>query len=179
MKTKHMISAVCSILFLTCFTFIQPTSLRAEEGKGEKGREWFKAKMDEKMAEVHKELGVTPEQEQKLKEYREKNHEQMKALQEQLKQKRDAIRQELEKADFNEAQVKTIHNELKSLLSQKEDLRLEGILEVRKILTPDQFKKFSDMMKDKKGFGMGMGRGGGEWKHKKDHGDKDHDEDDK
>lgn len=160
MKTKQMKKVVVSGLILVSFILLHTPLIQAEEGKkewNEKKRD--KGKWEDKIKEVHQKLGVTPEQEQKLKEHREKNRSQMEALRGQLKEKREAIRQEFEKADFNEARIRALHNELKALQDQKEELRLEGILEVRKILTPEQFKKFMEMKKDKMGFGKGERHG--------------------
>ncbi len=44
-------------------------------------------------------------------------------------------------------EIYKIHNGLKGLLSKKADHRLEGILEVRKILTTEQFRKFCELRK--------------------------------
>ncbi len=44
--------------------------------------------------------------------------------------------------------VYKIHNELKDLLIQKADHRLEGILAVRKLLTAEQFRKFCELRKE-------------------------------
>ena len=43
---------------------------------------------------------------------------------------------------LNIGKITQINNELKILSAQMLDRKLEGILEVRKILTPEQFKKF-------------------------------------
>ena len=64
--------------------------------------------------------------------------------------KREQIKEELQRADFDSNKVKQIHNELKSLKFQAEDHRLDGILEVRTILTPEQFNKFMELKKNRK-----------------------------
>ena len=60
-----------------------------------------------------------------------------------------SLRQELEKSQLNMQLVYQINNELKLLEAQILDNRLERILEVRKILTPEQFKKFEDKMNER------------------------------
>ncbi|MDR4497721.1 MAG: hypothetical protein MRK02_07375 [Candidatus Scalindua sp.] len=44
--------------------------------------------------------------------------------------------------------INKIHSELKGLYSQKADHRLKGIIEVRKMLTSEQFKRFCELRKD-------------------------------
>lgn len=170
---NQLIRLVLAAVMLSSISLIRISSVYAypTDGKEMKDRKWDKQKWEEKIKEVQKELGVTPEQEEKLKVNREKMQEKMKALRDQLKEKRDALRLELDKPDFNEANVRALHQELKKLMDQKEDIWLDGILEVRKILTPDQFKKFMEMKEKRKGMGQGFGHGfGGErsWKHDKD-----------
>ena len=155
MKTKTISKSLIVSAVLCVFMMLPVSLIQAKEHKSGEGQKWNKEKWEEKVKEMNKQLGVTQEQEQKLKEHREKNQAQMKALKDKLKEKREAIRQELEKTDFNEAQVKAIQNEIKTLQNQKEDIRLEGILEVRKILSQEQFKKFSEKMKEHKSFGKG------------------------
>ncbi len=65
-----------------------------------------------------------------------------------LKAKQDAMRNELQKEELNMENVYKIHNELKDLLIQKADHRLEGILAVRKILTAEQFRIFCELRKE-------------------------------
>ena len=121
------------------------------DGYGKVDREEWKAKWEEKIADIHKQLGVTPEQEAQLKANREKHRAEAEALRAQIQDKRGQMRAELQRGEFDEGKVRGLHQELKSLKSQKDDLRLEGIFEVRKILTPEQFNKFMELKKDFKG----------------------------
>jgi len=68
------------------------------------------------------------------------------ALFTEMRRKMGLLREELEKSELNTQKVYQINNELKQLQAQMLDNRLERILEVRKILTPAQFKKFEDEM---------------------------------
>ena len=175
MKTT-MIHKSLIVSAVVCAFMMLPVSLiQAKEHKDGEGKKWDKGKWEEKVKEMNKQLGVTEEQEQKLKEHREKNQAKMQTLRDQLKEKKEAIRQELEKTEFNEAQVKALQNEIKNLQNQKEDIQLEGILEVRKILSQEQFKKFSEKMKEHKGFGKGekFGKHDGRKEDHEDHEDKD------
>lgn len=87
-------------------------------------------------------LNLTNEQKKLLEENRNKQRGQKKLLFEQMGEKTALIRQELQKDELNMDKIHQINTELKNLQAQILDERLEGILEVRKILTPEQFKKF-------------------------------------
>ncbi len=129
------------------------------------GRQKFMEKMEQKMQEVYKDLNLTDEQKKALDENKTKNRAQTKELFKQMKDKKDAIRDELQKETLDSAKIEQIHNELKQLSNQMLDNRFNGILEVRKILTQEQFKKFSskmEEMKSKGGHRKWMGYEGGE-----------------
>ncbi len=107
-------------------------------------KEAFMKKMDAKKQEIYNDLGLTNEQRKLLEENKNKHKEQTKALFTQMRQKMTSLRQELEKSELNMQEIYQTNNELKQLQVQMLDNRLERILEVRKILTPEQFKKFED-----------------------------------
>ena len=147
--SKQIISGAVVMSFLT----LPAQYLYAEGPWGHKGKEDH-AQWEEKKAEVFKQLGLTAEQEAKSKEHKEKHHGEMKAMKEQIRDKKEQMKQELQKADFDVNKVKQINEELKTLMVQIEDHHLEGILEVRQILTPEQFSKFMELKeswKNKKG----------------------------
>jgi Spy/CpxP family protein refolding chaperone len=109
----------------------------------------FKDKRDAKIEELYKELNLTADQRTQLEENKAKNREQMKALFQAMGEKGDALREELQKETLNMEKITQLNNELKVLEGQMLDHRLGGILEVRKILSPEQFKQFMAQM-DKK-----------------------------
>lgn len=115
------------------------------DGK-EKG--WAEKK-EVKRQELYKELNVTEEQKKALEENKNKHREEMKALFTQEKEKRALISQELQKGALDMARINQINDELKKLQAQMSDQRLERILEVRRILTPDQFKKFISKIEER------------------------------
>ena len=89
---------------------------------------------------------MTEAQKKLLDENKNKHREEMKALFNQRKEKETAIRNELQKEGLNTGKITQLNDDLKVLDAQMLDHRLEGILEVRKILTPEQFKKFMTKM---------------------------------
>ncbi len=112
------------------------------------GYEAKREKMKARMLEVFKQLDLSPEQEEQLKSHRNKHREQAKEFRKNIKAKKEEIRNELQKQELNMEKVNEIHSEFKALRSKKADHRLKGMLEVRKILTPEQFAKFCELKKD-------------------------------
>lgn len=129
-----------------------------------------KDRMESRFKQMDKELGLTADQENKLEEHRKSHREESRQLFEQMRQKREALEVEMEKPDLNMDKINAIHSDLKNVQSKMADQRLEGILEVRKILTPEQFKKFHEITRKNwkrggkeqirgKGKGPGYGHG--------------------
>ncbi len=105
------------------------------EGMGGKGC----PSCQEKMLE---ELGLTPDQQKKMEAHKERHMKAMKETRDMIRQKREEIRQALEQETVDLEAVRAVHQQIKDLLVKQEDARLEAILEVKKILTPEQFVKF-------------------------------------
>lgn len=120
--------------------------------------EKWEEKHEEKMREIHKQLGLTPDQEKQLEEHRKAHREQAKALRAQLKEKREALRLELEKPQLDMDRISAVHAEMKQIHDKLADHRLQGILEVRRIVSAEQFKKFHELMKERR-HGRKRGRG--------------------
>lgn len=137
-----------------------PTDLSEEEvriiEKKREMRKKFKEEMEEK-------LGLSDAQQQKLQEHRNSHRDQAKQRFASIKELRNGLQTELEKEEFDVGKIRSIHEQLKSIKNEMADHRLEGILEVREILTAEQFKKFHELKGDRKG------KWGG--KHKGSHGE--------
>ncbi len=141
-KNAVLLGLMLSVLLLL------PAFVRANEPPDGHSRKKFKEQWEQKEADIHKQLGVTPEQEAALNAHKEKYRAQINELKTKIKAKREEIANEVQKAEFDTARVRQIHEELKVLKAQMEDYHLEGVLEVRKILTLEQFNKFSELKKD-------------------------------
>ncbi|MBL0059081.1 MAG: Spy/CpxP family protein refolding chaperone [Elusimicrobia bacterium] len=120
-----------------------------------------RAEMREKMKT---ELGLSDEQVKQLEAHRRDHRAEMKQLWTAMKEKREAIKTELEKPTLDKNAVHQLNDQLKEVHGKLADLRLEGILRVREILTPDQFKKFMALRPGreagKKGWTPGRGHEG-------------------
>ena len=145
MSTKRC--RIMALLIVTALVLSSPAILLAASyNKGAKEAKTPSEKMEARHEELYKDLNLTEAQKKALEENKQARREEMKSLFSQMKEKREAIRTELQKNELNIGKITQINNELKILSAQMLDRRLEGILEVRKILTPEQFKKFMAKM---------------------------------
>ncbi len=157
---------VVGILGFSSFVYAQPAGdYTDEEVTMIKQRRARRATMQAKLKEA---LGLTDEQVQQLDAQRNQHQGEIKESRQTMKQLREEFKLETEKTEIDEAKLKSIHAHMKTVLNKIADQRLEGILQLRKILTPEQFKKFNElrgkrkgkMGKMQKGRGrMGQGRG--------------------
>ncbi len=103
-------------------------------------------RMEKKIQEIYNRLNLSEDQKTQLEANKQKQNGQMKSFFAQMKTQRNAMHQELMKPDLDMNKVDSIQLQLKTLHSQMMDNRLNSILEVRRILTPDQFNKFISLM---------------------------------
>ena len=142
---KKSYAGMIWVLLLASFCFAAPVF--AEGGgrsrePGEKG-----GKMMEKMAA---DLGLTQEQQDQMKALRESGKEKAGSLREKSKEVRQALREELNKADTDSSKVKGYVEDLTALYRQKLEQRVDGVLGMKKVLTPEQFSKLNEKMEQKK-----------------------------
>ena len=95
----------------------------------------FMAKSDARMQKLYDELKLTDAQKKQLEENKSKRAEQTKGLFKQMHEKMMLVREELQKDNLDMDKIHQANDEVKKLQAQMADDRLEGILEVRKILT--------------------------------------------
>lgn len=128
---------------------------------GEKG-----AGMMEKMTA---DLGLTQAQKDQMKALREGQKEKAKELKDKSHGVKEAMRSELNKPDTDMAKVNGYVGELADLYKQRTQQRVDGILAMKKVLTPEQFQELNEKMKQKmeswkKKGGMRKGGHGGDEK---------------
>lgn len=153
MNKKMMSVAVFAALVM----MMSSLHVYAGGSEGEKGEaSKVKERMEARKQEMFKELNLTEDQKQKLEENRKKHKDDAQALRNNMKELRTAMRQELEKESLDMAKINQIQGQMKEAHAQMMDSRLQGILEVRGVLTPEQFKKFSAKMHEHKERSMKM-----------------------
>ena len=109
-------------------------------------KQGMKSKGEHKM---FAQLNLTEDQRKQLKANKEQQRAQMKSNIQQMKAQREALHQELMKPQLDMDKINAIQTQLKANMAQMADSRLNSILEVRKILTPEQFAKFISTMKER------------------------------
>lgn len=102
------------------------------------------------MARIIKQLDLTDEQKLELKKIKQQDKAESKALAEKLKASRKATKEALNE-NSSEETLRAKHKEHQKLRNQMDDLRFEKMMSIQKILTPEQKKKFHELMKEKKG----------------------------
>jgi Spy/CpxP family protein refolding chaperone len=112
-----------------------------EKGCWSGDKEGKHGKMFEKMT---KDLNLTADQQAKLKANKEAQHEKMKALRDAIKANRAKFKEALARPGATRADLEPVIAEKKSLQSQMIDQRVDGILAVKAILTPEQFNKMQE-----------------------------------
>ena len=107
-------------------------------------------KMEEKIQAIYSQLNLTDEQKRRLQENKGAHRDKKKAMFERMRSYREALNKELMKSSLDMKKINEIQAQFKTLQSQMIDDRLISILEVRKILTPDQFVRFLSLMQKNK-----------------------------
>ncbi|MBI2070946.1 MAG: periplasmic heavy metal sensor [Elusimicrobia bacterium] len=159
-----MSKRIVSIAFAGLCAALLSGPLSAEDGHGGRNnKEHWRGRFDR----MKKELNLTDEQDKKLKEHRKTHRKKAEALHEERRMKKEALRGELEKSEMDKGKIQSIHGELKSIDGKLADHRLEGILAVSEILTPEQRKKFHEKMRAKKGKKRGHDKEGREKKRER------------
>jgi len=97
-----------------------------------------------------KELRLTPEQQDKIKAEREKSRQEQRALRKDISSKREELAKEIERTDLDKAKIDSLVADLKQLAGDVIEQRVESIFFMREYLTPEQFKKFQEKVKEHK-----------------------------
>lgn len=86
-------------------------------------------------------LNLDAEQKEKMKALRQNQKQQMTELHASLKEKQLKLRDELNNPAATRESIAPLANDVKTILAKMVDQRIEGILAVKGILTPDQFSQ--------------------------------------
>jgi len=144
---KRAYRKVLTIAIAFCMAFAAngafAGAIRGQERPGRPPKE-------ERVQKIIDELGLTEEQVQQIKQNKIEHQEQAEILQEKMKQIHTAIRTELLKETSNEKTLKELADELKSVQAAMVDHRIESLLRLKDILTPEQFAQFTEKMEQVK-----------------------------
>lgn len=145
---------ITTVVLAVCFIGISKNGFAATEDKGfkEKGMSFsgmMKPGNHDGSNKLIEALGLSEEQKLKIKEHKEQTRKKVKDITEQLKEKRELVKQEIGKADVNKETVYKIANEIKALQNQQVDLMVDGIFKMKETLTPEQYAKFVELAKQR------------------------------
>lgn len=96
---------------------------------------------DERHQQMVKELGLSPEQGQKVKSTMEQGRAQSQPLREQLKTKRKAMMQYLQTPNATEAGARALNSDINDLQRRLSEIRLKTWFSIRSQLNPEQLQK--------------------------------------
>jgi Spy/CpxP family protein refolding chaperone len=94
------------------------------------------------------ELNPTPQQRQEIESHRSQNFEKAKELRRQLQETGKQLKEELDKPVSDIAKVNALAAQIKALEASKVDERIQKVLELKKILTPQQYQLLQEKIKE-------------------------------
>lgn len=103
----------------------------------------------DKKEAVMSQLNLTAEQDKLLKDSKTAHRAEMEQLVKALKEKRQELKDALAKPGVTKEQVDPIASQIKSMQAEMVDRRVDGILKVKEILTPEQFQKLQGMKEER------------------------------
>ena len=106
------------------------------------------AKSKQHFKKMTEELKLTPQQQAELTKNREEFVAKSKGAREKMSTARADLKAELDKAAPDTARVKSLIAEMKDLVGQQIQSKVDKIMAMKKVLTPEQFKKMEESKKD-------------------------------
>ena len=103
-------------------------------------------------------LKLSKTQERDLRDHQKVHRDDARALFEKMRESQKSLAKELEKATSDKRAIRAIAKEMKKTQAKLVDHRISGVLRVKEILTPEQFKEFSKMISDLRRRGRRGGR---------------------
>jgi Spy/CpxP family protein refolding chaperone len=107
-------------------------------------------RMGKKIQEIYAKLNLTDAQKKQLEDNKSKNFGQMKGNFGKMRAVKEALKAELMKSDLDTPKINELQSQLKAMQAEMTDRRLNSLIEVREILTPEQFTKFTALMEERK-----------------------------
>lgn len=90
------------------------------------------------------ELDLTPAQQERLLEQRKKQHTQSQQLRVELREKKKALQEELQKPKSDKGTLNRLTEEIKILQGMMLEDRVDGVMELKQTLSPEQYRSFQD-----------------------------------
>ncbi len=147
---KKLLSCLMSLVFAAGVAFAGTSNQNA--GNNGMSHPFKMEKKNKKSFDtIAKELNLTDEQKKKIEDLGKTNKEKIKEIRKQIKEKNKAINDELLKENYNVNTVNGLAAEIQQLQGSIEKIRIDGKVQIRSILTYDQFKQMETKKKEKIG----------------------------
>ena len=145
MKTKVLIGIGALIIAASLnYAAVTAYAESAEEVYGEK-QKWSRQRQ-EKYDKLTESLGLSEEQIAQLKSRKQAKMESREKLRSKLHAEEKALKEELEKPASDNTKIKELADSIKNIHSEMVDERIRGILEIKAILTTEQYAEFKSKM---------------------------------
>ncbi|MCM8776410.1 MAG: Spy/CpxP family protein refolding chaperone [Candidatus Omnitrophica bacterium] len=115
---------------------------------GKKGRGGFGGRKEAMIEKIINELGLTDQQKTQIEQHRLQMKTQREKSHEEFFAKHKELRDELQKPEVDRAKIDQLITELSVLETRRLKDRVDGILAIRSILTPEQFSELHKKMKE-------------------------------
>ncbi|MFA5099422.1 MAG: periplasmic heavy metal sensor [Candidatus Omnitrophota bacterium] len=126
----------CSIAAVMIFGFASLAFAQLPEGdRAKMGKDW-----ESRFNTIIKELNLTPEQQQAIGAQRSQDRARSQELRQKIKSARKEITAELDKEVTDTAKVDSLVAQMKELTGDRIEQQIQGIMSLKNILTPEQFK---------------------------------------
>jgi len=144
MKMKIVLKG--TVLIMAAAVILTAAPAYAEyEGTGNQERT---QKRQEAFENLVDELGLNKEQVEQLKAYRAKKKEVNKELFMALKDERKKLKEELEKPESDNRVIRKVVKNINKIQAELVNKRVDSVLEVKSILTPEQFVQFKEKLRE-------------------------------
>ena len=157
---------VSALLIAALFIFADMPVYAQKDTDSYRSRQKWGSEKREKFDKMIEKLGLSDEQVAQLKEHKQAKMESREKLYSALSEQKKALKEELEKPESDNARIKQIADSIKQAQSEMVDERIRGILEVKAILTPEQYSEFKANIrryKEKKMLGRKGDKGPDAW----------------
>jgi Spy/CpxP family protein refolding chaperone len=141
------INRIFTVFLFFAFIGFYCLSAGAQEHQGQDSPEGRRHAFREKMAE---ELGLTEDQQAQIDAQRQEHAEAMRTIRTRLQESRSSLKDELEKSDPDSGLVESLVEEINELMGVRLRQRVERVLLMKDVLTPEQEEKFKEHIEDMK-----------------------------
>ncbi len=151
-KYKKVLFGFFGLYILAALSLAQAQNASGPEGASQKWHSLPRQQAGgQRIQEIYSQLNLTDDQKKQLEVNKQEHRVRMENIRQAMKTDKQMLKEELMKPRLDSPKINAIHNQIKSLQNQMEDNKLDSILAVRTILTPEQFLKFVNLMHRKKG----------------------------